>query len=431
MESNSGKAPNSGVLSSKARTRRWSRPSTSTSTARNVASTSSSSFQAATMSLPVAPRALTASPTSGKPGFPGAEQALESSRVERAQLPERAGSVHPFGLVRLVAIAIVDAADAVLVEHVAEHRRGEDRARRQRLRGLGISQLVNGRLFIFDQPELGGDRRAVLPRDAEAQRAGGALLLGERAQESERAFVRLPAGAVDRFIFRPGGGIEAVVNHDVQFGGPGAPLDGIAQLAGPLGPISVEIEPGGVGAPVEGEWRDQGDPAGVAEGLLERGGVLQRGQVDFGQAAIAERRGDGRQQILVGTADGAEAQRVEIGEGVAERMAEVEKQPGAAPAFASPQDEQLARRRAVSGEQAEPVEPVEQARLGGPVERAAGVVRHRVEILEKLDFRHFPSASGCGTSSGPSGNPSASPRPDPPTARSPDLARRSRSAGAD
>jgi hypothetical protein len=50
---------------------------------------------------------------------------------------------------------------------------------------LGISEFVDGRLAILDQPQLNRDRPAVLAGDAEAQGSGLALLLGERAQERE------------------------------------------------------------------------------------------------------------------------------------------------------------------------------------------------------------------------------------------------------
>ena len=70
----------------------------------------------------------------------------------------------------------------------------------------------------------------------------------------------------------------------------------------------------------------------------------------------------------------------------------------------------------MSGEQAKPVEPVEQARLRAPVERAAGVAGDVVQIVEKRDVNCHalcPFARACCTSCGPSGTTCASPDPTP------------------
>ena len=144
-------------------------------------------------------------------------------------------------------------------------------------------------------------------------------------------------------------------------------------------------------APVHREGRDERHEAGLAEGLHQRFGLLERRQVDLGDAAVAQRRRDRDEQILVRIADRPEAQRVEIGIALGDRMVEGQGQPGPAHAGARPQHQQFARRRAMRREQPVPVEPVEQAGPHRAIELSRRVARDIRQILEQRNLGHGPS----------------------------------------
>ena len=83
---------------------------------------------------------------------------------------------------------------------------------------------------VLHRPQLRRDGRAVLAGDAEPQRSRRPFLLGERAQEGEGAFLRLPARSVDLFVRLPGGGIEVVMDFDGEAGSAGLAGKGAAKL---------------------------------------------------------------------------------------------------------------------------------------------------------------------------------------------------------
>src|SRR5207244_438512 len=126
------------------------------------------------------------------------------------------------------------------------------------------------------QPELDRERLAVLAGHAEPERACRSLLFGQSAEESEGAFLGLPARPVDLLIGCPGAGIETVENLDLEAGRLRLALRGAAQLAGALRPISREITAVGGGAPVSGLLRQPHRPAARAEGGGQRFGILDR-----------------------------------------------------------------------------------------------------------------------------------------------------------
>src|SRR5688500_20357962 len=100
------------------------------------------------------------------------------------------------------------------------------------LRILGISELVNGRGAVLDEPELRGDRPPVAIGEPEAQRSGGPLLLRPGAHQRRRAFRRFPAGLVDPLIIPPRLAIEGVMDDDGEVGRFGAALSRVAEAWG-------------------------------------------------------------------------------------------------------------------------------------------------------------------------------------------------------
>ncbi len=211
---------------------------------------------------------------------------------------------------------------------------------------------------VLDQPELGGERDSVLAGDPEPKRAGRAFLLGQGAEEGRRAFLGLPAGGIDRFVSGPGRFVEAGVDLDVEPGRLGLALGGVAQLAGPGRPISVEILAVRVDPPGGGGRAGEGRPAGAAEGPGQRLGVFEGKDFEPVQP-LAQRPCD--RLGARGVADQAEAKAVPAAQRLASAALVGKEQPGRALAVARPRDQRPSGRRAMRLDQPEPAEPVEQA----------------------------------------------------------------------
>ena len=239
-----------------------------------------------------APR-LSRSPAPGKLRRLGAQragEAAEGARVAGGELPELVALGHPVGLIGLVAGAIVDRCgrdpSSIARRNMAWPRMVPGR---ELLGALGISELVDGGLAILDQPELRGDRLAVLAGDAEPERARPRLPV-RRARAGRRESLRRASSSPDRPPRRPprrrrrsGRGSRCRARPPWRgacrccAAGRGARPNNRRSSC-----PSVSIRQ----LPVRGWMLDQ--PARGAKGGGERLGILHRRERDAGQAALPQ-----------------------------------------------------------------------------------------------------------------------------------------------
>ena len=242
-------------------------------------------------------------------------------------------------------------------------------------------------LAVFDEPELDGERLAVLARHAQTERPRGALLLGQGAQKRKGAFLGFPAGPVDLLIGGPGIFIETIEYFDIESRGLGLAFRGAAQLAGALRPIGREIFTLGGHPPIAGLLGQPHLPASDAEGGGERFRILNRRQLELGDAALADRFGEWRHDVIFAYPVEAKA----IPGGVGSRLLPVDsqEQPGGLVTIAGAPGGEPPRGCDMAMQQAKPLQPVVEARLPSTIQCAGGILGHGVQIVEQSDVnRH-------------------------------------------
>ena len=144
------------------------------------------------------------------------KQARRRPTVKRHQPDALAAVGHPLAFVRVIADQVVNFLHLVQVDHMFHQVGCQHGAGRQVLEPLVVSQFVDRRASVRDDPQLGRYRLPVQPDQAQPEPAQLGAGAGQAVHEAGDRLGVLPAVGVDLFIRRYG---------TVHIGGLGDHLD--------------------------------------------------------------------------------------------------------------------------------------------------------------------------------------------------------------
>src|SRR5690348_6350650 len=130
----------------------------------------------------------------------GAREAEDRGPPKPDDADHATAARHPVPFIRLTADAVIDLRYVVDVERVIEHELAEDRADGERRMGLVISELVDDRASLKNEPHLRGGRSPIEIEDAEPKRSPLRRATQQLADEIGIGLAGFPAPAIDPFV---------------------------------------------------------------------------------------------------------------------------------------------------------------------------------------------------------------------------------------